>query len=881
MTVGKMRRIMLKKIVPEKVLPQNIVDFLMDEKAELAEIDAFTFFKRLRDLGVGSADFIYLLEGCGAPEEAVLKIKSNPAMNLQGLIHTVESAGMTSKDYMRILYTARRIWEHTLTSRLDMMQSDMQTGETSEDETDDFYGSVEDPDDPVEQDEPDEFKAAFDAVAEEDRVSESTTGFSLGGTEEFESLLNGASGKSAASDSPASLDDGDFDAEIADSDEIIDEYLDEQNTIIPASPKDLKKELKDFTVEIDYNEPNSKRAAVAVKDVPKYGNIHNGQKLTYDEADPAERSKADLRFETVPDDADVPENAPVGYNGDTTTIIKIDRATLEENLANIARNAGAPAPYADDYSDYGDDGDEDDEDVQPSKRKTRAPIDDQYDDDYDYVHGRSRYYAGELTTALMGAVIVVGFGVASGILFGMEPPKPITYAADENEIFTEIYYAHEEKNPGGDSFYRYSLQDLTVFGDLLVERASFGTFTDGDNVYTLTTEQISVNEFSQGEMFFVGTIAPPQNTVFADVSQLSDGSIIAAFDGESCGYMKVSDGKSVYTVKQDGSLTDFYANDSEVHIGSVYTPKFYTVFNVTNKEIYLPKMGVEYTPIEPQKVIPSGTKGYSYGVAGVYSVESGMTIRADAVLGNPVYASGDGVFAVNSAEAGMLLRVDYTDVTPDTPTPKVITLDCGKLVNAAFNRNGSAIFENGSIVIRDKEFTTQSMLQNLSSIPEYMSFSGNTLLAADKEKVFLTVDCSSQTNPVPVQLKLVRGKVGSGRAVTIEQTAEGIRTASYKLDGSGKAVVENENTLPLNGEQRGTLKFGGTASIVTSEGLCGASYSYFDGVSVISEYVLLGGSVKRTTLYDDKTGFDIAFISDPANGKIYAHYAKGLVEIEA
>ncbi len=862
-----MRRIMLKKIVPEQVLPQNIVDFLVDEKAELAEIDAFTFFKRLRDLGVGSADFIYLLEGCGAPEEAVLRIKSNPAMNLQGLIRTVESAGMTSKDYMRILYTARRIWEHTLTSRLDMMQSDMLAKDTPEEDIDDFYGSIEDPDIPdaprasavpvapdipvapdAPAEEPDEFRAAFDAVMEEDRnasendVYDSTTGFSLGATEELESLLKVLSDKDEASDyvrsSPLSESE-DFDAEIADSKEIIDEYIDEQNTIAPASPEDLKREIKDFTVEIDYNEENS-AAGTAVREP----------------------------FETAPASVS-------GYNGDTTTIIKIDREMLEENLANIARNAGAPDPVPE-YPDH-DDGDED---FYQPKRKAHAPIDDQYDDDYDYIQGRSRYYAGALSAASIGAVAVLGFGVAAGILFGMEPVKPIGYAADENEIFTEIRSSYEAKIAGGDSFYRYNLQDLTVFGDLLIERESFGTFTDGDSIYTLTSEQISVNEFSEGSMSFVGTITPPENTVFADVSQLSDGAVIAAFDGECCGYMKLSDGKSVYTVKQDGSLTDFRADDSEVRIGSVYTPKFYNVVKVTDKEIYLPKMGTEYTPIEPQKVIPSRTPGYSYGVAGTYSAESGMTMRADAVLGNPVYASGDGVFAVNSAEAGMLLRADYTNVTPDTPVPKVITLDCGKLANAAFYKNGSAIFENGSIVIRDKEFNTQSMLRNLSSIPLYMSFSGNTLLAADKNKVFLTVDCADPMNPAPVQLKLVRGKVGTGRAVTIEQTAEGIRTAGYKLDGSGKAVVEHENTLPLNGEQRGTLKFGGTASMVATESLCGAAYSYFDGVSVISEYVLLGSPVKRNTLYDDKTGFDIAFVSDPPDGRIYAHCANGLVEIK-
>ena len=108
----------MQKVVPEKAVPQNIIEFLMDETAELPELDAFTFLARLRKLGIGSADFIYLMEGCGAPEAAVNRIKSNPAMNLQSLILTLEGSGMTSKDYSRILYTARQIWERTLTLRL-------------------------------------------------------------------------------------------------------------------------------------------------------------------------------------------------------------------------------------------------------------------------------------------------------------------------------------------------------------------------------------------------------------------------------------------------------------------------------------------------------------------------------------------------------------------------------------------------------------------------------------------------------------------------------------------------------------------------------------------------------------------------------------------
>ena len=119
MTVSEIRSLMLEKVIPESLLPQNIAVCLMDENAAPPELDAFTFLNRLRSLGIGSADFLYLLKGCGAPEEAVSKIEQHPDMNLQTLIVTLESSGLTPKDYTRMLYTARQLWEHTITMRID------------------------------------------------------------------------------------------------------------------------------------------------------------------------------------------------------------------------------------------------------------------------------------------------------------------------------------------------------------------------------------------------------------------------------------------------------------------------------------------------------------------------------------------------------------------------------------------------------------------------------------------------------------------------------------------------------------------------------------------------------------------------------------------
>ena len=115
---------MIYKVVPEKVMPQNIEVLLMGEDEELPELDAFTFLNRLRALGIGSADFLYLLKGCNAPESAVQKIERDPAMNLNALILTLEEAGITPQEYTRMLYTARQLWERTMTIQLQQEESD-------------------------------------------------------------------------------------------------------------------------------------------------------------------------------------------------------------------------------------------------------------------------------------------------------------------------------------------------------------------------------------------------------------------------------------------------------------------------------------------------------------------------------------------------------------------------------------------------------------------------------------------------------------------------------------------------------------------------------------------------------------------------------------
>ncbi len=113
MTIEYMRDLMREKVVPEELVPQNLINCLIDEEAEPPKLDAFAFLMRLRALGIGSADFVNLLSGCGAPEEVVEKIRANPAMNLQGLIVTLDNSELDSEDYTRMLLTAASVGAHS------------------------------------------------------------------------------------------------------------------------------------------------------------------------------------------------------------------------------------------------------------------------------------------------------------------------------------------------------------------------------------------------------------------------------------------------------------------------------------------------------------------------------------------------------------------------------------------------------------------------------------------------------------------------------------------------------------------------------------------------------------------------------------------------
>lgn len=981
MTVGEMRRIMLGKIVPESVVPQNMVNLLIDENAELPEPDAFTFLNRLRGLGIGSADFVYLLEGCGAPKAAVDKIKANPAMNLQGLILTLESSGMTAKDYTRILYTARQIWERTLTLRLETSERISEGEYPDENAAEEEYAEYEEPSfekvmditmtdlnvkeamasDNGAADGRGNAGAAYAAnisatgsIAKVGNVpdsadegdSEGTSGDGEGAaavsdaTEELMSVdfdsfdttktlsldatvdLGRINAESQTPEVTSEVDEAKpevqaaeesteaenaseapaaepFEVHIASYDEPFGEAYDEpyREPVLSgftesfealdsandtdSSGGDYADAVDDKTVSFDRTDGtgNDTDEIVAASPEDLHEKKHEPFKITinYDDEEPAPAAQA--------------EQPPVQqYNGQTTMIVPIDQDEVRENIARLSDNSDEP---------------EDSEGSERERRSSRGEaelprtakqvskkrsLDDNDKDNDDYFEERRKKKAkggfkihkGAIVAAAVGVAALIAVNIALSVYFSTHKEKKIEYAADASAIFTDIYYAHNDNVAGGDTVFEFQTDHSDVFGNLLLCGNGLGAFTAGNGIYSVSENKITTAVFEDGELRTLGHFEPADGTHFVAAFE-ADGALIAMYTGNECGYLKIKGDQTLYMVRQSGVLTDFAFENGEIKIGSVYTPRFYETFNAEKTEVYLPKVGVgaDMKPIDTANVILSNTKGYSYAFSASYNVSNGIASSAKAAMGDPVYASADGCFMMNGSETSKRdgtteygLLINAASAVPGSNEP--LTKKIGKIGCAATFAGGSAAYEDGMIVVRDREFNVCGALGKLTRKPTELRFSGNVLIASDENGAFLAADCSNTAAPpVVLQLTQASGSCSDEAAVTLERLANGVKITRYMLE-NGAAKEISTFTRELPDEQARTLVCGTANAMITRSDCCGAAYSYFDGVSVISEYVTLSDASETATLFDDKTGFEYAFaIGD----KVYAVCSKGAVDV--
>ena len=862
MTVGEMREIMRSRVVPEDLVPQNVIGLLMDDEENTAppELDAFTFLTRLRALGIGSADFMYLMEGCEAPQSVVDNIRNNPAMNLQGLILTLENSELTADDYKRILYTARQIWERTLTLRLEKSEMVLQGGEEQEDYSEPSFEEVMDELGQIDEtheggiSDYDEFRAAF--------VTEELPSVELPSAE------------------PAPVD-------------ITDEQSDEEEL---AEEVPVEEAAEEAPEEIFYEDP----AEMAVEEPPAEETFveEYAEEAYVEETEAEEESAPDeyLEFAEYGELVYTEEIEPVKpYNGDTTMIVQIDAEMLKQNLAQLAEEeqaaaraeaakiaaeqaqqearAAYEAARADEAQRKAEDipeepeeepDDEDDEDnveFEEYEAKKREPF-------VVRIPNEHTYHKGAIITAAAGAAVV--FGASFGVTLIPEPAviRSITYAEDNAAIFNEVYYSYYDNAVGGEKAREPVFDYNKIFGDLLVTADGFGTFSEGDNVYTVTSEAVLACVFSNGALTPAEEILPPDGTRIVDAFD-DNGALVTVFSGtDDCGFMRVSGGKALFTVRQDGFITDLEYKDGDILIGSVYTPRFTRTFGVQDSMIYMPRLGAgEKNALLPQSIIPSGTKGYSYGISASYSASSGMTNSAVAVLGDPISASTDGRFIL-SGEEDLLMTVGAEEIT---------AVKAEGIQLAAFSDKGSATYEGGNINLRDREGSVVSTIANPAQAVTSMWFDGDLLRLSGESGVFVTMDCSDIAAPKVAGLKTVSGAVVGENAVIFDKGANSLTLSHYKLT-NGAASLAGTFTKALSPELLSTLDFGGVNTVIADGVRFGAGYRYFDGVSVMSEYAVMedSGQTSSKELFDDRTGFTLAF---KHNGNIYAQCGGGIIDI--
>lgn len=853
MTIEEMRRAMREKVVPEEVVPQNVINCLIDEDAEPPKLDAFAFLMRLRTLGIGSADFLNLLEGCDAPESVVNKIKQNPAMNLQGLVLTLESSGLTTEDYTRMLLTARQVWERTLTLRLERSEQISnnvkteserdaseatpeeevggETEESAEETEDDFYYD----EDLQEM----SFTAVFNKINEEIREGILTAETPEAETESVRGDAQSAKATEAETESIRE------DARSAKTPEAETKNVrGDAQTAAPAADEQngLESEQDSFLAAFDKIKSEKRRAA-----------------------DKAEQRTEDIASQT----------ANTGTVGDTTMIVGIDEESLRERFDKLSEETGEPSdePLGEASEKGGEDAKTDDD------PKENAP---EYDtDETDEEENTSRvYHKGAIIGGAVGAAVLVGAGFFIGQYAMGKDARSFHYAEDSTEIFNKIYYAYEDSTPGGGSVYAMENGDCReIFGDLLIgggeNQKGFVSFSYSDLTYTLSEDAITVCKTENGTVTPLEALVPPEKARF--VAAFDDnGKLYAMFSGKQSGFMKISGGKAELTVQQDGVLTDFDMSDGEMRLGTVYTPSFGHTFEISDEDMYLPRTGTaELKPISAQNVIISETNGYSYGVSAEYSAENGELRDVCAVIGDPAAASADGRFALNS-DKGILLKAK---------DDKFAVEHTEKLSRAAFYKNGCAVVaetpEDGSvpdIMMFDTEFKHKVNLTGLSEEVKGMWFDGGVLTIKCGSGSFICADCTKLEDPKPLAVKPTDGAVMGSSALTFAVDDKALVITRYDLEnGAAKKTAEYSKELS---SKISDVRFGGAQTAVINGNQSGVAYSYFDDVSMISEYVVFAdGTQPRTvSVFDDKTGGFTAAWSD--GGTIKAVCGEGVKVIQ-
>lgn len=468
-----------------------------------------------------------------------------------------------------------------------------------------------------------------------------------------------------------------------------------------------------------------------------------------------------------------------------------------------------------------------------------------------------------LIACAIGAAIVCAADFGVGLLgFARQETAvgDLHFAVDAPEVFGEIYEAYNSGLTGGNA--QEMLPDVNVFGDLLIDGGEqLGVYSDGGMIWSAEPDNITVYTLSEGSAEVYAEIQPPEGAQFLRVVQTGSGTCAVFSGGGSCGIAGLGgDGKEWFS-QQCGDLTDIFTDGGTVRLGSVYTLGFRESFTVDDVLSYMPwtASAGERTELQPAETAVTGTaRGCGYAVNVEYSISGEVNSRM-AVLGDPLYSGAEFFSAVLRQENGTLLVSlnGKGELTSSAVSTEVTAAACGSGLIAAAETSESGT----TVYIRDREHETISAFSVGSGVTS-MEFSGNTLLLGSDGKVDTAINVTEPGSPEPLTLTAAEGTVNGNYALCGSTSPGGITLTLYELK-DGKAVMADSFSKTLSASELGTFRFCGRNTAVVSGTECsGAAYTWFDGVSVVSEFSEMGKSRNVKTMYDDRNGFTGAVYTD-------------------
>ncbi len=539
---------------------------------------------------------------------------------------------------------------------------------------------------------------------------------------------------------------------------------------------------------------------------------------------------------------------------------------------------------------------DDDEEYQPATAKQKRyshTYDDEESDEYEVSEQYSGCYEenephhkGKIVAAAAGSAVLIGLSAVlhfGNILPAAQELPTAVYATDSTQIFSAIYNAYSAGISGGENVILPDKGRDEAFGSMLVStEGGFGVYNVGDSAFDVYPELITVYTEKNSALSTLCTISPPEGAEFVEIVCEKDMLAAVFADSDSVGFAAYDeDGNVLYTTHQVGKLTDICTSRAgTISLGTVYTPKFTESFTSDRTDKYLPIIsaaGEASTVPATEIAMTEGSVGCSYAVYGEYSLADGSLADRAAALGDPVYSDADRFMAVMKSAGGYEVIVEGMEETPQlVQLPSLIACDMGDTVMVQLSEDNEPYDStldikrewniiataqkeaDGSttVYLRGFDFEPVAAITNIPTEVTSVKMERGILYICDKNGAAMVLNIANPSTPQVLQLTQYNGIIRGNHALCSELSGNIVRFTLYKRDDDGTVTEACSTAKSVNAAPDTVPEIGGVSTFfIGDETRCAAAFSYFDGVSVISEYALFGRANTSYTLFDDKNGF--------------------------